>query len=68
MHIGPLRRQMRAQGKYQFSFDKAPTLDEITRVYLDRLLAEKDRSRAEIAETLGVSERNLYRMLRGRQE
>jgi DNA-binding NtrC family response regulator len=68
VHIGPLRRQMRAQGKYQFSFDKAPTLDEITRVYLDRLLAEKDRSRAEIAETMGVSERNLYRMLRGRQE
>ena len=67
VHVGPLRRQMKTQGEYQFSFDKAPTLDEIARVYLDRLLAERDRSRAEIAETLGVSERNLYRMLRGRQ-
>lgn len=38
-----------------------------SRGYLDRLLAERDRNRAEIAETLGISERNLYRMLRGRQ-
>lgn len=66
-HIGPLRRHARAQSDYLFSFAKPPTLDEIARVYLDRLLAERDRSRAEIAETLGISERNLYRMLRGRQ-
>jgi DNA-binding NtrC family response regulator len=66
-HIGPLRRQAKAPSKYEFSFDAPPTLDQIGQVYLDKLLAEGDRSRADIARILGVSERQIYRMLQGRR-
>ncbi|MBL8589730.1 MAG: sigma-54-dependent Fis family transcriptional regulator [Methylobacteriaceae bacterium] len=66
-HLGDLRGPPAARRDYSFSFDHAPTLDEIAEVYLDQLLAEKGRSRSDIAKTLGISERNLYRLINARR-
>lgn len=62
-HLGTLRRQPRAGAQFTFSFDAPPTLDDIAAVYLRKLLADGDRNRAEIARAMGVSERQLYRLL-----
>ena len=66
-HIGDLRRMQAAKRDYTFAFDHAPTLDEIADVYLDQLLKERARSRADIARTMGISERNLYRKINDRE-
>ena len=62
-HVGPLRRQPRSGVQYAFSFDTPPTLDEVASTYLRELLAEGDRNRSDIARVMGISERQLYRML-----
>lgn len=62
-HIGPLRRQLHLHAKYAFNFDSPPKLDDIAAIYLKKLIGEGGRSRVEIARTLGISERKLYRML-----
>jgi DNA-binding NtrC family response regulator len=62
-HVGPLRRQPRSGVPYAFSFETPPTLDEIATTYLRKLLTEGDRNRADIARVMGISERQLYRML-----
>ncbi|MCP8939571.1 sigma-54 dependent transcriptional regulator [Alsobacter sp. SYSU M60028] len=66
-HLGDFQRRPPPGRQYAFSFDHPPTLDEITETYLARLLAERSRSRAEIAQTLGISERNLYRLINARR-
>ena len=66
-HLGDIGAASSGKRDYVFAFDHPPTLDEITEVYLDRLLAEKTRSRTDIAKTLGVSERNLYRLIQARK-
>jgi DNA-binding NtrC family response regulator len=40
-----------------------PTLDEIERAYLQRLLQKHEGNRRRVAQALGVSERTAYRML-----
>lgn len=62
-HCGQLGRRERARGEFSFFFDHAPTLDQIADAYLGRLLDEGSMTREEIAKTLGISERNVYRML-----
>jgi len=64
-HVGPLHREQ-MPSEFVFSFDRAPTLAEITEVYLERLLKADTMSRSEMARALGISERNLYRLLRDR--
>ncbi len=49
--------------KFRLEFDEPPTLEEIEEVYLARLTARHDLSRAEMAAILGISERNTYRLL-----
>lgn len=46
------------------SFDSEPTLDEMRRRYLMMLLNSHNEHRASIAEKLGISERNLYRLIK----
>jgi DNA-binding NtrC family response regulator len=46
------------------SFEGEPTLEELRRTYLEALLSKYDGRRARVAEVLGISERNLYRLLR----
>lgn len=54
-----------AKGKENFSlsFATPPTLEEIEKVYLADLLRRPGISRAEIADILGISERNTYRLI-----
>ncbi|QLP96224.1 MAG: sigma-54-dependent Fis family transcriptional regulator [Rhodoblastus sp.] len=66
-HLGELAGGVSTKREVVFAFDHPPTLDEITEVYLDRLLADKTLSRTDIAKTLGVSERNLYRLINARK-
>lgn len=63
VHCGQLGRHAGAVGRFTFSFDRAPKMEEIAEIYLQKLLKEQRLTRREIAETLGVSERNVYRML-----
>ncbi|HRK18974.1 MAG TPA: sigma-54 dependent transcriptional regulator [Hyphomicrobiaceae bacterium] len=55
-------------GKFQahtaFRFDHEPTLEELKRAYIARLVAIHHGHRARIAEILGISERNTYRLLK----
>jgi DNA-binding NtrC family response regulator len=52
------------QSMIELSFDHEPTLDEIKRTYLARLVVHHRGHRARIADVLGVSERNTYRLLK----
>jgi DNA-binding NtrC family response regulator len=52
-----------AQAVFQLSFDAEPTLDQIERQYLDLLNRKYAGHRGRIASVLGVSERNIYRLL-----
>ncbi len=45
-------------------FDHEPTLDEIKEIYLSRLLGKHRGHRGRIANILGVSERNTYRLIK----
>ena len=47
-----------------FSFDHEPTLEEIKQDYLARLVVKYHGHRSRIAEILGMSERNTYRLLK----
>lgn len=44
-------------------FDKEPSLQEIEKDYLELLLKKYSGHRQQIAEIMGVSERNIYRMI-----
>jgi len=48
----------------ELSFDAEPTLEEIKRTYLDYLIGRHRGHRGRIANILGVSERNTYRMVK----
>ncbi|MFB2531562.1 sigma-54-dependent transcriptional regulator [Paracoccus sp. p4-l81] len=47
-------------------FDHLPSLEEIRQVYLDDLLDRFGGNRQRVAETMGISERNTYRLLKKR--
>ncbi|MFO1172478.1 MAG: sigma-54 dependent transcriptional regulator [Hyphomicrobiaceae bacterium] len=46
------------------SFDHEPTLEEIRRRYIGDLVVKYNGHRSRIAEVLGISERNTYRLLK----
>ncbi len=47
-------------------FDHLPTLEELRAVYMDDLLERLGGNRQRVAETLGISERNTYRLIKKR--
>lgn len=49
--------------RFSLDFAAEPTLEEIERAYLTRLMQRPGISRSEIAHLLGISERNTYRLL-----
>ncbi len=51
-------------GAVSLTFEHEPSLDEIEREYLAQLLDKYQGHRAAIAQVLGVSERNIYRMIK----
>jgi two-component system NtrC family response regulator len=59
----PVVAEKDAGKKFRLEFDEPPTLEEIEEVYLARLAARQNLSRAEMAAILGISERNTYRLL-----
>jgi two-component system, NtrC family, response regulator AtoC len=46
------------------ALDTTPTLEQVEKIYVARLLQENDGNRAKVARMLGISERNLYRKIR----
>lgn len=50
-------------GELVLRFDKPPTLEDLRTVYLRQLLDQTKGNRREMAAILGISERNLYRLL-----
>lgn len=48
----------------EFALDHEPSLEELKKAYLARLVVNHRGHRARIAQILGVSERNTYRMLK----
>jgi DNA-binding NtrC family response regulator len=49
---------------FDLTFDHEPTLDEIEEYYLKRLLQKYSGHRLKVAETLGIGERHIYRLLK----
>jgi len=58
-----LGRDGRGGKEFVLSFDAPPTLEEIEKTHLRQLLERPGISRAEIAQILGISERNTYRLI-----
>ena len=54
----------RSNAMVTLSFDHNPTLEELESEYLSLQLKKFSGRRAEVAETLGISERSVYRMIK----
>lgn len=65
-HIGALKRNTRPPAQIELSFETPPTLEQLTEAYFEKLLASGARNRADLAKIMGVSERQIYRMLKNR--
>lgn len=61
-HFGMLTA--RRAGAVVFSFDHEPSLEEIEKDYLRRTLVRYSGNRAKVAGILGISERNIYRLIK----
>lgn len=59
----PVTHSTAGQANVQLSFDSEPTLEEIERAYLAMMLERYQGHRSSIARALGISERNIYRIL-----
>lgn len=65
-HLGLAPQQPpQRDGQVRLAFDAPPTLDELRDAYLRLALEMTGGNRREMAEMLGISERNLYRLLPG---
>lgn len=54
----------RRDGAVTLSFDSEPTLQDIEKDYLHRALTRYGGNRAQAAQVLGISERNIYRLIK----
>jgi two-component system response regulator AtoC len=61
-HFGMLAA--RRAGAVVLSFDHEPSLEEIEKDYLRRTLVRYSGNRAKVASILGISERNIYRLIK----
>ncbi len=53
-----------AGGDLQFSFDRPPTLERLKEDYFRRMYERLNGHRADLARALGISERNVYRLIK----
>lgn len=44
-------------------FEREPTLEVVEKIYLQKLLEKYSGHRGKVAETMGISERNIYRLI-----
>ena len=63
-HLTFVSSQSRSATGVSLSFKAEPTLEEIQQRYLKSVLTKYSGHRATVAKVLGVSERNLYRLIR----
>ena len=63
-HLAFGSANQRAANVVSLSFDHDPTLDELESEYLALQLKKYSGRRAEVANTLGISERSIYRMIK----
>ena len=61
-HFGPL--VVRRSDSVVLAFDHEPSLGEIEKDYLRRTLLRHGGNRAKAAVVLGISERNIYRLIK----
>jgi len=62
-HLGLPVENGAGAAEIKMNFDHEPTLDEMKQNYVRMLHAKYSGHRAKLAGALGVSERNLYRLL-----
>ena len=62
-HLG-LENGRQNSSSTRLEFDNEPTLEEIKRLYVKSLIVKYEGHRSRISRALGVSERNLYRMIK----
>lgn len=63
-HLGFNSQQSTSERSINFSFDHEPTLEEIKQDYIQKIVEKYNGNRLKISTALGVSERNLYRILK----
>jgi len=63
-HISLVQSSGTSVPAVDLSFNHEPTLDEVRDIYLAYLLEAHNGNRKEVAETLGISERNTYRLIK----
>jgi len=62
-HLGQCTSSMSQGHAINIAFDHEPTLDEIQRSYLAMVMQRHAGHRSQVAQTLGISERNVYRLI-----
>jgi DNA-binding NtrC family response regulator len=62
-HLGLPSDNGTGPSETRFAFDHEPTLEEVRGYYLKMLQVKYSGHRAKLAGALGISERNLYRLL-----
>jgi len=63
-HISLPKTSGKKSSAVDLSFSHEPTLDEVRDIYLTHLLEAHNGNRKEVAKTLGISERNTYRLIK----
>jgi transcriptional regulator with PAS, ATPase and Fis domain len=63
-HLSFSQSVMRRAAVLTMAFSHEPTLEEIHKRYLEKMLKKYSGHRGDVAKVLGVSERNLYRLIR----
>ena len=62
-HLGLPQDSKKSLGEVKLAFDGEPSLEEVRRFYVEMLFKKYSGHRGKLADALGVSERNLYRLL-----
>ncbi len=62
-HLAACLSNVDSELSVTLSFDHTPTLEEMERDYLSLLLKKHSGHRSMVAKTMGVSERNIYRLI-----
>ncbi len=63
-HLGFGRDGGRSNAKVNLTFDHDPSLEELEAAYLAMQLKKHSGRRAQVAEVLNISERNIYRLIK----
>lgn len=63
VHLGQCSSQVQQGRTINLAFDHEPTLEEIQRNYLAMVMQRHSGHRSQVAQTMGISERNVYRLI-----